>query len=102
MFSRIGCFLCALIVSGSVFAQDSMSVVERPQGIKNQMAQRGMQDQAAPVLAILEPKDGATITSSTVNLNLGLSGDLKGYHPHKDPATNAGNHSTMRAINVVK
>ena len=51
MFLRISCFLCALVVSGSIFAQGSMSVVERPQGIKNQMAQRGMQDQAAPVLA---------------------------------------------------
>ena len=92
MFSRICYFLCALVVSSGIFAQDSMTVVERPQGIKDQMAQRGMQDQAAPVLAILEPKNGATITGSTVNLKLGLSGDLKGYHPHKDPATNAGNH----------
>ncbi len=62
MFLRICSFLCALVVSGSVLAQDSMSVVERPQGIKNQMTQRGMQDQAAPVLAILEPKDGSTVS----------------------------------------
>ncbi len=65
MFSRIGCFLCALVVSSSIFAQDSMTVVERPQGIKNQMAQCGMQDQAAPVLAILGPKDGAKIRWTT-------------------------------------
>jgi hypothetical protein len=92
MISRICCFLCVLVVSSGIFAQDTLSVVERPQSIKNQMAQRGMQDQAAPVLAILEPKNGAKISGSTVKLKLGLSGDLKGYHPHKDPATNAGNH----------
>jgi len=33
MFSRISCFLCALIVSSGVWVQDSISVVERSQGI---------------------------------------------------------------------
>src|SRR5205814_8154020 len=29
---------------------------------------------------------------STVDVKLDLSGDLKGYMPHKDPATGKGNH----------
>ena len=42
MFLRICSFLCVLVVSGSVLAQNFMSVVECSQGIKNQMAQCGM------------------------------------------------------------
>jgi hypothetical protein len=38
MFLRIGFFLCTLVGAGGVFAQDTMTIVERPQGIKNQMA----------------------------------------------------------------
>jgi hypothetical protein len=56
------------------------------------MAARGEQDQAAPVLKFIEPREGATIGGSTVNLKLALSGDLKGYKPMKDPATGMGNH----------
>ncbi len=80
------------ILANTVFAQDNLSVVGRPQKIKDQMSARGMQDQAAPALTIIEPKPGATISGSTLKLKLGIGGDLKGYHPHKDPATNAGNH----------
>jgi hypothetical protein len=73
-------------------AQQSLSQVERPQKIKDQMAQRGEQDQASPALRFVEPRDGATIAGSTVNVKLALSGDLKGYKPGKDPATGLGNH----------
>jgi hypothetical protein len=73
-------------------AQQSLSVVERPQKIKDQMAQRGEQDQASPTLRFVEPREGATITGSTVNVRLALGGDLKGYKPGKDPATGLGNH----------
>lgn len=73
-------------------AVQSLSEVERPQKVKDQMAQRGEQDSASPTLKIVEPKDGATLTGSTVKLKLDISGDLKGYEPHKDPATNMGNH----------
>jgi hypothetical protein len=73
-------------------ATQNLSVVERPQKIKDLMAGRGEQDQAKPVLKFVEPREGATITGSTVNLKLALSGDLKGYQPHKDPATQKGNH----------
>lgn len=69
-----------------------LKVVDAPQAIKDQMAQRGEQEQAAPVLKIVEPADGATIKSSTVSVRLEISGDLKGYAPHKDPATGKGNH----------
>ncbi|HVF43650.1 MAG TPA: hypothetical protein VM936_11595 [Pyrinomonadaceae bacterium] len=73
-------------------AVQSLSQVERPQKVKDQMAQRGEQDSAAPALKIVEPKDGATVTGANVKLRLALSGDLKGYEPHKDPSTGMGNH----------
>jgi len=73
-------------------ATQNLEVVERPQKIKDMMNTRGEQDSAAPVLKFVEPRDGATINGSTVNLKLALSGDLKGYKPGKDPATNMGNH----------
>jgi len=72
-------------------AAQVLSVVERPQQIKDQSAQRGEQDQAAPALSIVEPKEGATIQGSTVKLSLKLAGDLKGYQPHKNP-DGTGNH----------
>ena len=67
-------------------------IVERPQAIKDQMAARGEQDSAAPTLKIIEPAANSTVSSSTVKVKLELGGDLKGYEPHKDPATNMGNH----------
>lgn len=73
-------------------APQNLTVAERPQKIKDQMTARGEQDRAAPTLRFLEPRDGATITNSTVNVKLALAGDLKGYKPGKDPATNMGNH----------
>jgi hypothetical protein len=73
-------------------ATQNLSVVERPQKIKDLITARGEQDQAKPALKFVEPREGATITGSTVNLKLSLSGDLKGYQPHKDPATQKGNH----------
>jgi len=53
---------------------------------------RGEQDQAKPVLKIVSPAKGAVINGSKVEVKLDLSGDLKGYMPHKDPATGKGNH----------
>jgi hypothetical protein len=73
-------------------AAQNLTVTERPQKIKDQMAARGEQDTAAPSLRIVEPREGTTINGSTVNVRLNLSGDLKGYKPMKDPATNMGNH----------
>ena len=73
-------------------AAQALSVAERPQKIKDQSAQRGEQDAAAPALAIVEPKEGATVGGSAVKLSLKLAGDLKGYQPHKDPSTGMGNH----------
>ena len=70
----------------------SLSEVPRPQKIKDMMGERGEQDQAAPTLSFVEPKDGATVNSSTVKVKLNLSGELKGYKPGKDPATGMGNH----------
>ena len=72
--------------------RQTITIAERPQKIKDQMAERGQQDQASPVLAIVEPKANATVNSSTVKVKLNLSGDLKGYAPHKDAETGMGNH----------
>ncbi|HWS86817.1 MAG TPA: hypothetical protein VN282_07625 [Pyrinomonadaceae bacterium] len=72
-------------------AAQALSVAERPQNIKAQMQQRGEQDEAAPALTIVEPKEGATIQGSTVKVSLKLAGDLKGYQPHKNP-DGTGNH----------
>jgi hypothetical protein len=73
-------------------AQQTLAQVERPQKIKDQMQARGAQDEAAPSLRFVEPRDGQTISGSTVNVRLALTGDLKGYKPGKDPATGMGNH----------
>jgi hypothetical protein len=70
----------------------TLSATERPQKITDQMKQRGEQDEASPVLKIVEPAEGATVSGATVRVRLNLSGDLKGYQPHKDPATQMGNH----------
>ncbi len=56
------------------------------------MAARGEQDAAQPTLKIVEPAANANVNSSTVKVKLNISGDLKGYKPHKDPATQMGNH----------
>lgn len=70
----------------------TLTVVDRPQKIKDLMAQRGEQDDAKPTLKFIEPHEGQTINGSTVNLKLSLGGDLKGYKPMKDPQTGTGNH----------
>jgi len=70
----------------------TLTVVPRPQSILDLMKQRGEQDQAKPVLKIVTPAKDAVINGSTVAVKLELSGDLKGYMPHKDPATGKGNH----------
>ena len=69
-----------------------LSVVPRPQTIVEMMKQRGEQDEAKPTLKVISPANNATVTGSTVEMKLDLSGDLKGYMPHKDPATGKGNH----------
>ncbi|MGH9819697.1 MAG: hypothetical protein ACRD43_05965 [Pyrinomonadaceae bacterium] len=73
-------------------AAQNLTVVERPQSVKDKMAARGEQDQAKPTLKIIEPKADATIPSSTVKVKLDLSGDLKGYKPMMDETTHTGNH----------
>ena len=69
-----------------------LTVVSRPQKIEQMMKDRGSQDEAKPTLKVISPADGATINGSTVEVKLSLDGDLKGYMPHKDPATGKGNH----------
>ncbi|MGI8788750.1 MAG: hypothetical protein ACR2HG_13425 [Pyrinomonadaceae bacterium] len=73
-------------------AAQSLSEVPRPQKISDMMKQRGEQDEAKPTLKFVEPKDGATVNSSTVKVKLELGGDLKGYKPMKDMTTGMGNH----------
>jgi hypothetical protein len=69
-----------------------LTIVPRPQSILDLMKQRGEQDEAKPVLKIVAPEKDAVINGSTVPVKLDLSGELKGYMPHKDPATGKGNH----------
>jgi hypothetical protein len=69
-----------------------LTEVPRPAKIEQAMKDRGEQDQAKPTLKIVSPAANATVDGSTVELKLDLGGDLKGYMPHKDPATQKGNH----------
>jgi len=69
-----------------------LTQVPRPAKIEQAMKDRGDQDQAKPTLKIVSPAANATVDGSTVELKLDLGGDLKGYMPHKDPATQKGNH----------
>src|SRR6266513_1368830 len=73
-------------------AEQKLTEVPRPQAIEQMMKDRGEQDQAKPALRVVSPVNDATINGSTVEVKLDLSGDLKGYMPHKDPATGKGNH----------
>ncbi len=73
-------------------ATQNLTVVDAPQRVKDMMASRGEQDSAQPTLKIVEPAANSTVNSSTVKVKLTLTGDLKGYKPHKDPATQMGNH----------
>ncbi|MDX6695360.1 MAG: hypothetical protein QOF02_2963 [Blastocatellia bacterium] len=70
----------------------TLTEVERPPKVQGMMKERGEQDEAQPALSFASPREGATITGSTVPVKLNLSGDLKGYKPMKDPATGMGNH----------
>ncbi len=79
-------------VNSTTPAVQTLSVVDTPQRVKDMMAARGEQDAAQPTLKIVEPAANSTVSSSTVKVKLALSGDLKGYQPHKDPTTQMGNH----------
>jgi len=72
--------------------EQKLTLVPRPAAIEQAMKDRGEQDQATPVLRVVSPASNAMINGSTVEVKLELSGDLKGYMPHKDPATQKGNH----------
>ena len=73
-------------------AVQNLTQIPRPQKIVDMMKTRGEQDEARPTLRIISPAKNAMIIGSTVDVKLDLSGDLKGYMPHKDPATGKGNH----------
>ncbi len=72
--------------------RDTITIAERPQKVKDQIAARGEQDAASPTLAVAEPKAGSTVSSSTVKVKLTLGGDLKGYKPGMNEETHTGNH----------
>jgi hypothetical protein len=102
------CFTAVLLIAGCQQANEnanttattnatppgaqSLTVIPRPQKLVDMMKARGEQDDARPTLKILMPAKNATINGSTVEVKLELNGDLKGYMPHKDPATGKGNH----------
>jgi hypothetical protein len=70
----------------------NLSEVPRPQRITDMSNARGEQDNAAPTLRFVEPRDGAVVNSSTVRVRLELGGDLRGYKTMMDPETKMGNH----------
>ncbi len=70
----------------------TLTEVPRPQKISDEMKTRGEQDNAAPTITVVEPKNNSTVNNSTVRVKLALSGDLKGYKPMKDMTTGMGNH----------
>lgn len=72
--------------------EQKLTQVPRPATVEQAMKNRGEQDQAKPTLRIISPANEATINGSKVEVKLELAGDLKGYMPHKDPATQKGNH----------
>jgi hypothetical protein len=72
--------------------EQKLTQVPRPAGLEQSMKDRGEQDQAKPTLKIISPANDATINGAKVEVKLELAGDLKGYMPHKDPATQKGNH----------
>lgn len=69
-----------------------LKVVSTPPNILDQKKARGEEEEAKPELHVISPAEGAAINGSVVAVNLHLTGDLKGYKPHKDPATQKGNH----------
>ena len=69
-----------------------LTVVPRPPKIVEMIKERGEQDEATPVLKILAPTNNAMVSGSTVSVQLGLGGDLKGYKLNKDPVSGMGNH----------
>ena len=69
-----------------------LTLVARPQTVLDLMKQRGEQDEAQPTLKIITPAKDAVVNGANVDVKLELSGDLRGYMPHKDPATGKGNH----------
>jgi hypothetical protein len=70
----------------------TLTEVPRPQKISDEMKMRGEQDNAAPTITVVEPKNNSTVNSLTVKVKLSISGDLKGYKPMKDMTTGMGNH----------
>lgn len=72
-------------------AQNLAASTERPQSVKDAATKLGEADTASPKLSIVEPREGATITGSTVRVRLNLTSD-KGYKTGKDPATGMGPH----------
>lgn len=70
----------------------NLSEIPRPQKIVDMMRERGAQDEAKPMLKVVEPKADSTVASSVVKVKLEISGDLKGYKPMKDMTTGMGNH----------
>lgn len=72
--------------------KQTLALISRPQKLLDLMKARGEQDGAKPTIKIVAPAKDAVIAGSKVELKLDLSGDLKGYMPHKDPTTGKGNH----------
>jgi hypothetical protein len=69
-----------------------LSIVSRPPAIVEMMKARGAQDEAMPIVTIVSPASGSIVSGPDVAVRMSLSGDLKGYHLSRDPASGMGNH----------
>lgn len=70
------------------YAEGDLKPVARPQKITDKMKERGGQDEATPTLTVESPKEGETISNSTVRVKVRVAGDVK---MGKD-ASGDGNH----------
>ncbi|MCA1575481.1 MAG: hypothetical protein LC770_13305 [Acidobacteria bacterium] len=69
-----------------------LRVVSTSQAVLDHKKARGEQEEAKPELHVISPSKGAVINGPVVAVKLHIAGDLKGYKPDKDPATQKGNH----------
>ncbi len=69
-----------------------LQIASTPQRILDEKKKRGEQEEAKPELHIISPREGSEVDGSVILVKLHLAGELKGYAPHKDPATGQGNH----------
>jgi len=88
----VGVIAIIFVTVAPASAQETFRIVPRPERFDAMAESRGDQENAKPILKIIEPMGGSIVTGSTVRVKLEISGDLKGYMPMMDHSTKMGNH----------